>query len=464
MKHWWRQRSLRFRLAAWYSGGGILLLAAFSATIYLFVARRMAQPLDRQLRVDQTIVKARMSITADGHVLWDGRESAQSKLWAWSDPWFEVWNEQNQLVQRRWPLNDARLEQLPFAPARGMEAISVFNVAPDLRLRVLSSPLIVPGQKDGWMLRVMRVHKPAADALNALLLIIVVALPCVVALLVVVGYLMTRHWLQPLNDMVFEAEHISIDNLDRRLPISNPHDELGRLAAVFNATLSRLEDSFTTLDRFAADASHELRTPLNTLRNVGEVALQRSRSAEEYHEAIGSMLEESQRLQMLVERLLQLARATGGTQEVSREAVRIDLIVSDCITELSILAEEKSQHIALDVIECTALTDPLLFRQALQNLIDNAIKFSPAGATIRVALKPSSHAYTVAVTDNGAGIAPEFRERVMGRFFRADVARSAGGFGLGLAITKAYMRSLGGTLEYEAIEPRGSIFRLILPR
>jgi two-component system, OmpR family, sensor kinase len=463
MRHWWRRRSLRFRLAAWYACGGTVLLAAFSLVVYGFVERQMGQPLDRQLKADLSTVKARLSLGPDGRLLWNGRVSVPGELWTWSDPWFEVWDDQGNLVQRQWPLDEARLDQMPFAPASGWETLSVFYVATDLRLRTLSTPWDASGRKSGWVLRVMRVHKPAAEALSALLLIIAISLPVVVTLLVVVGYLMTRHWLRPLNDMVAEAERISADDLSRRLPVANPHDELGRLSGVFNATLTRLEESFATLDRFAADASHELRTPLTTLRSVGEVALQRGRTAEEYREVIGSMLEEAQRLHALVERLLQLARTTGGAQEIRRVPVRLDQIVAECVAELGILAEDRRQHIVLDVVECTVRTDPVLFRQALQNLVDNAIKFSPPETEIRIAVQVSENTCEVTVSDQGIGIAPELRQRVTDRFFRTDFARSGGGFGLGLALTQAYMRVLGGTLEYEARQPQGSAFRLVLP-
>lgn len=441
-----------------------MLLTAFCVVVYGFVERRMAQPLDRQLRLDVSAVRERLTIDGDGRLLWDGRAPEPGEPWTWSDPWFEVWDERGQLVERRWPLDEARLDQTPFAPVAGWETLSVFYVAADLRLRTLASPWDASGAKPGWMLRVMRVHKPAADALSALLLILAVSLPVVIFLLVLVGYLMTHHWLRPLHDIVAEAERISADDLSRRLPVGNPHDELGRLAGVFNATLTRLEESFSTLDRFAADASHELRTPLTTLRTVGEVALQRGRTTEEYREVIGSMLEEAQRLHTLVERLLRLSRATGGKQEVRVVPVRLDQIVSDCVAELGILAEERRQHLALEVVECTVRTDPILFRQALQNLVDNAIKFSPPEATIRITMEVTEEAWIIAVSDPGPGISPELRRRVTDRFFRADSARSAGGFGLGLALTLAYMRALGGALAYEAQLPQGSSFRLTLPR
>lgn len=131
------------------------------------------------------------------------------------------------------------------------------------------------------LLRLIRVHQPRAYALPDLQLIIFVTLPVVVALLVVGGYFFTRRWLLPLDRMAAEARRISAEDLRRRLPVANPHDELGRLAGVFDVILDRLQNSFKALDRFVADASHELRTPLTTLRSVGEVGLRRGRSEEE---------------------------------------------------------------------------------------------------------------------------------------------------------------------------------------
>jgi heavy metal sensor kinase len=466
VKRWWQRRTLRFRLASWYAVGGALLLAVFSATIYLYVSQRMARPLDHQLRLDLAEVGARLTVGPEGQVFWDGRKVVPDAPWKWGDPWVELWDEQGRLVCRLWPLNESRLDQLPFAPAPGRETISVFSVVPELRLRVLSVPYQVPGSSSSWMLRVMRIHEPVADALNALLLIITVALPTVVVLLVLGGYAVTRRWLKPLDDMVEEANQITAEDLHRRLTVANPRDELGQLAAVFNITLDRLEGSFQALDRFVADASHELRTPLTTLRSVGEVGLRRSRTVEEYREIIGSMLEEAGRLQVLVQRLLELARTEGGAQIVHRQRTRLDEIVTACVGELSVLAENKHQHIALDTRECMADTDPVIFRQALQNLIDNAIKYSPPDTTITVTVRETGAGFSVEVADEGPGIAAEQRARITDRFFRTDSARGRGqgGFGLGLAITNAYVRVLGGKLDYEPVLPHGSRFRLVLPK
>lgn len=466
MNGWWGRGTLRFRLAAWYAAGGTVLIAGFSITLYLFVSNRMAQPLAFQLNQDLAEIRQRLAIDASNRVLWDGQPAVYRGRWSSDDPWFELWDEQGRLVRRFWPFSNSRVEQLPVAPVRNRETISIFNVARDLRLRVLSVPYVVPGHAEPWMIRVMTVHEPNADALGALRLIIAVALPSVVALLVLGGYVITRRWLKPLDEMVGAAERISAEDLGRRLPVASPHDELGRIATVFNHTLDRLQSSFVALDRFVADASHELRTPLTTLRSVGEVGLRRSRTVEEYREIIGSMLEEAQRLQLLVQRLLELASAEGGAPNVQCSRVRLDEFVTACVNEFGVLAEFREQRFTIDSTECFAQVDPVLLRQGVQNLVDNAIKYSPDRSTIRIGVHSRDDRCEVTVTDEGPGISPEHRQHLAERFFRTDDARgrTKGGFGLGLALTKAYMRLLGGELTHESVEPHGSTFRLTLPK
>ncbi len=465
---WWERRSIRQRLALWYAAGGTLLVSGFAATLYMYVALWIARPLDHQLREDLQVVEAHLSVAPDGTLRWDGQPFGEPAPWMTGHPWFELWDEENRLVRRVWPFSENRMVVLPGPPNRAVGAgtISVFYVAPDLRLRGLSVVFHAPGREQPWMLRLMRVHQPQADALGALRLIIVAALPVVVALLVAGGYGFTKRWLLPLESMTHEANGITAADLSRRLPVANPHDELGQLAKVFNVTLDRLQESFETLDRFVADASHELRTPLTTLRSVGEVGLRRGRTEDEYREIIGSMLEEAQRLQLLIQRLLELAGAEGGAQAVQRSRIDLGDFVTTCASELGILAEYKRQRVVVEPEEVAVETDAVLLRQALQNLLDNAIKYSPDGATIRVAVRALEATVEISVTDEGPGIAEESRGRLMQRFYRPDRGRgrSSGGFGLGLSITKAYMRVLGGELKYAPGATSGSEFTLVLPR
>lgn len=206
-------------------------MALFATTLYAFVAVRLARPLDHQLRQDLAEMERSLLATAGDSLRWQGSEIARGPVDVTEHPWFELWDERSGLVLRRWPFTENRNLILP-PPVRlaAPGTISVFSVAPDLRLRTLTVPLTMPGATVPWLLRLIRVHQPHADALPDLQLIIFVTLPMVVALLVVGGYFFTRRCLLPLDRMAAEARRISAEDLRRRLPVANPHDELGRLA------------------------------------------------------------------------------------------------------------------------------------------------------------------------------------------------------------------------------------------
>ncbi|MGH7946770.1 MAG: hypothetical protein ACREF9_17470, partial [Opitutaceae bacterium] len=144
--NWWSRRTIRFRLALWYGVGGTLLLAGFSATLYFFVEVRMARPLDHQLRADLEEVVRRLDVRPDRTLWWNGRDIPRRTPWTTNYPWFEVWDENGKLVRRMWPFSENRVQQVPSAPEQGRDKLSIFYVAPDLRLRVLSVPYVIPGR------------------------------------------------------------------------------------------------------------------------------------------------------------------------------------------------------------------------------------------------------------------------------------------------------------------------------
>lgn len=466
MSHWWQRQTLRFRLAVWYAAVGTFLLVAFSSTIYLYVARSLARPLDYQLRRDLATIRAHLTGSRADQLQWDGVRLTADTPWDSGNPWFELWDEQGRLIYRAWPqeLPDARYPDSPPVPGRESVAIRRFN--PAMRMRVLTLPYALPDQPAPWMIRVFQVHTPVGDTLNALFGIIAFSLPVVITALVLGGYALTRRWLTPLDLMADEARGISAYDLARRLPVPNPYDELGRMAIAFNLTLDRLETAFRDLDRFVGDAAHELRVPLTALRNVGEVGLQRERTPAEYRDIIASMLEEEHRVQALILRLLELAGAESGGRLDHFRPVQVDQLVADCVEQLGLIAEQRDQRIELTAAPAPANTDGVILQQALRNLIDNALKYSPDGSTVRVVLGSDGDTYRIDVIDQGPGISPEHRSRLAERFFRAGRSndKSRPGYGLGLSIAKVYMRVLGGNLQYEQVPSGGSCFSLSLPR
>jgi heavy metal sensor kinase len=303
------------------------------------------------------------------------------------------------------------------------------------------------------------------EQLREILVVLVGGLPLIVGLAGIGGYVLARRALAPIDQLGAEARRITADRLSERLSVPNQKDEIGRLAAVVNETLGRLEASFDQLRRFTADASHELRTPLSVIRGIGEMGLRETRSPAEYKDAIGSMLEEVDRLTRLVDSLLRLSRADAGTARLSREAVDLGELAGDVVSSLTILAEERQQRLNLAVADHVRVSaDRLVLREAFANVIDNAIKYSPVGSTIEVRVARDGSRGTASIADQGSGIPIEHRDRIFDRFYRIDEGRSRamGGTGLGLAIAKWAVEANGGRISVDS-NSGGSVFRLTLP-
>jgi heavy metal sensor kinase len=302
--------------------------------------------------------------------------------------------------------------------------------------------------------------------LDEILLVLVLGLPVLVTLAGLGGYALARRALAPIDHLAADARRITAERLHERLSVPNEQDEIGRLAAVINDTFARLESSFDQLRRFTADASHELRTPLSVIRGIGELGLGETRSPAEYKEAIGSILEEVDRLTRLVDTLLRLSRGDAGTVRLSPETLDLAELAREVATSLAILADERRQRLRVEAPAAVpVVADRLVLRDAIVNLVDNAIKYGPSGSTIVVAVNGEATRAVVRVSDEGPGISPEHRVRIFDRFYRVDHGRSRpmGGAGLGLAIAKWAVEANGGQITLDDAEG-GSTFRIVLPR
>jgi heavy metal sensor kinase len=313
------------------------------------------------------------------------------------------------------------------------------------------------------IVQVGRSEEPLRARLRELALILLFGLPLAAAVAGLGGYVLARRALAPIERMTERARTITAERLDDRLPVHNPDDEMGRLAAVFNETLGRLETSFEQMKRFTADASHELRTPLTSIRSVGEVGLRGHKDEAAYRRIIGSMLEECDRLASLVDRLLTLSRAETRQSQPVIEVVDLRELAEHVVAHLGVLAEEKRQTLTVEPKGSPlALGDREVIRQALINVVDNAIKFSPPEGQIRIRLAETGNAAVCDVIDSGSGVPVEARTRIFDRFYRAD-GPEVSGTGLGLSIAKGAVEASGGQLTLHETGSRGSTFRISLP-
>ena len=323
----------------------------------------------------------------------------------------------------------------------------------------------VNASEDVYQVVVAHEARQMLDVLNNLWLSIAAIFPAALVLALAGGYLMAGRALAPVGRIAAKAHEITAEKLSQRLEIDNPADEFGRLATVLNDTFARLEDSFERLRRFTADASHELRTPLTVLRSVGEVALQKAQSPAAYREVIGSMLEETDRLGRLTEGLLALARADANQTRLNLEHTDLGPLLIEAIECLRVLAEEKNQRLTCHPPAAVfASVDRSLLRQAIINLVANAITYTPHGGRIDVELCVADSQVLIEVRDSGPGIAPEHQSRIFDRFYRVDKGRSsaAGGMGLGLAITRWIIEQHGGSIEVSSTAGEGAVFRITL--
>lgn len=460
----WRTRSIRFRLTSWYAGVLALILTLYAMGIFFFLRHSLFTELDLRLREDFELAEDMLGRNPEGSVHWRAghHHDAEETVSPGYGRLVEVWSPEGTFLYR----NSSKAE-LRFVQANDPLKQSIpesLRAADGARVRVLSAQHPVGGLPA--VIRVGRSEEPIRHELRELLLGMGLALPLGVTLAGLGGYLLARSALAPVSEMTQRARRIRAERLNERLPVENPDDELGHLADVFNETFARLEQSFRQLRLFTADASHELRTPLTAIRSVGEVALREQRSPESYREVIGSMLEEADRLGRLVDSLLTLSRADAGQIRLSPEPVDLVELIREVVSHLGVLAEEKRQVIHVEADNPLEVSlDRIVFRQAMINLLDNAIKYSPERACIRIVVCEREQQATIDVIDQGHGIPPEHIGEVFERFYRVDTARSRelGGAGLGLSIARWAVEAHGGRIEVESQEGFGSTFRIVLP-
>jgi heavy metal sensor kinase len=443
-----RATSVRLRLTIWYTLVLASIVLVFSFSVYFFVKGRLFQQLNKQLDTDFSVINGDVS---EEPLEWPDFEPEGSTIL------FQLVRGKS-IYYQSGPYQKSRLPETIAMPSAKYQTVRSES---GKRFRLLSGLT-----KNGLRLTVAQDEETIWNSLHTLLLIVALALPSSLILAALGGYVMASRLLKPVASMANKAEKISAENLSERLPIKNPEDEFGKLASVFNHTLTRLQNAFERLQHFTADASHELRTPLTALQSVGEVALQEDLDASAYRDRIGSMLEETARLTHLVESLLLLTRADSGRLLVNRKEQDITRLVAKAVEDLRIMAEEKSQRLMTSLqsgVQSNVDEDTL--RRALVNILDNAIKYTPAGGTISVSLKESTSALVIEVTDTGPGIPAEHQEKIFDRFYRVekDRSREVGGAGLGLAIVKWAVEANGGRIELESKENKGSTFRIVLP-
>ena len=468
--HLARPASIRARLTVWYVGVLAVLLLVYAVIVFVF----QYATLTNQIFHDEV----QDVVTVEGLLYFDAHGALQLRQDYYSRP------QSHLLLDRMMEVRDAdgntlyrsaTLHGLPLGgPNQPNEGDATFNQR-ILRLGDGRHVFVISHihGMNGRMLLIRLGYSlvPLRDRMFQFLLLLLVALPVVLAIAAFAGQSIAKRALLPLEQMAERAASITAHNLHDRLIVQNADDELGQMATVFNRLLERLEQSFQQLQRFTADAAHELRTPLASLRAVGEVALQEEEDGATYREALSSILEETSRLNETVDSLLLLARAETTTGPDNATLFGIGELMAELLNVLGVLLEERQINV-LQKGETAARVkvraERGLLRVALLNVLHNALKFSPAQSTLTISyelLTSQPNKIQLTVEDQGPGIAPGEHERIFERFFRGKYQpqQTAGGAGLGLAISRLILQRAGGSIRFDEAAGDGARCIMQLP-
>ena len=451
---------IRLRLTAWYFTVFAVILSLFGLNAYVAMRNSAYEAVDEELR-DRADGVRRLIERASEY----GPENLQRELRQHSEvqasALLQVSDERGNWIFRSRAIGQYEIPR----PAKISSAPYVYW-AGGMSLRVLNAEVQAADQS--LMVQVAAPLDELYGVLRRFEAILLVSIPLFLLAAAAGGYWMSARALAPVDRITQTARTISARSLSNRLEVPQTRDELQRLSETLNGMLERLEGAFRQITQFTADASHELRTPISLMRTEAEITLSQPRTAEEYREAFAEVYSELEKTSELVEKLMLLARADYGAEILQFETVDLAGIVREICHQGKVLAEPKQvdfrAEIPADPVWVKGDTHAL--RRLFLILIDNAVKYTPQGGLVEVAvLNGNDSSATAAVRDTGIGIGSEDLPHIFERFYRADKSRSeeSGGVGLGLSIGRWIAEAHGGKIEVESLLGSGSVFRVRLP-
>jgi heavy metal sensor kinase len=451
--------SIRWRLTLWIALALAVTLSCFAALVYGMLRHALFNQVDRSLHAGFGLLRGDPRVETD----------PDDRLPYWIEEYKEhqnlfcvVYLPDGTRYARTEGLAD---ESLPPPPAE-LQTHRVYDASlPGIgRQRILAERVRFGGKE--FLVLLLASLEAVDHELDQLRGVLLIAGLVTLLLSSGLAYGLARKALAPVDQLRRATDAVTADRLDRRLSVSNPHDELGRLAQTINALFARLERSFAEVRRFTADASHELRTPLTVLRTEVEVAQGKTLSPAEYQHLLGNVLEELARMTRLTDQLLTLSRRDAGVEQFTPAPLNLHAVVSSVVEGLRPLAESREVSLRLDGETAVQVAgDEGRLRQVFINVLDNALKYTPQGGTVTVQIRRQASGGVVTVADTGIGIAPEHLPHIFDRFYRVDKARTRaeGGTGLGLSIAQSIVQAHGGRIELASEPGVGTTCTVALP-
>jgi heavy metal sensor kinase len=454
--------SVRARLTLWYTAILALVLIIFSAVSYVLLAREI------RADTDASLADTAHQLAATWNPAEHSRGRGMLLDFRYNDREIMVFSPTGQIVASSkatiGAVERGRIAALVRAGERGFHTIAGGDENDGVR--IVAVPVNVAGRQYTGV--VARDLDEQADRLESAAHAVFVGTPLALIVAAAGGYLLARKSFAAVTRMSMKARQIGAESLDERIDVGDQRDELGLLATTLNGLLERLQHAFASQRRFMADASHELRTPIAIIQGEADVALARSdRPADDYRESIAVMQRAARKLTRIVQNLFLLARGDEGGYPISMSRFYLGEVAGDCVRGLRSVAQARGIEMTCSAEEdIVIVADEELIHRLILNLVENAVKFTPDGGRVQVAVEASGGLCSIRVTDSGAGIPLEDQAHIFERFFRVDRARSvsAGGAGLGLPIARWIAEVHGGEVRLERSDATGSVFVAELPR
>jgi two-component system, OmpR family, heavy metal sensor histidine kinase CusS len=451
-------RSIRFRLALWYSVVMAAGLVLFAVAIWVSTRDSLAFDLNRGLRDEAHRVAVFVNTELREPATNLKEELAEYSSGLPDGTYVEVTDGEGALVfsslpRFPWPRN----------PGEGTEQLQL--QWRDNRYQVLVAPFTVGRQQ--WRVVLATSLSQLNHLTNRLRLLLIALIPAVAVLATLGGIWLSRRALKSVDEITVAARSISIANLSERLRVPDSNDELQRLSETWNDMLSRLEEAVTRLSQFTSDASHELRTPLAVIRTTAELAVRRSRSLQDYQAALTQILGESERMTRLVDDLLFLAHCDAESQQMPMAVLNFSGLVQSLCSQVAPVASDRQITIATQISDGAIMIagNDLALRRLILALLDNAVKYSRPGSTVDVRLFRASERAVLEIEDEGCGIPGAEIPLIFNRFYRTPQTRntSVNGYGLGLSLAAAIAKRHYTSIEVQSAPGSGSTFRISLP-
>jgi two-component system, OmpR family, sensor kinase len=463
-----KPRGLRFKLTLLYTAIFTVFLSAFFVLAYYLLAN--------QLEATATDELVELATGLRGYLRFENNEPVLS--FNADDPEVAYFV---RIATRYYQIYDlstgAVLAASPDVRFLGLEvtldelrSMTEFPVLTDVqtdkgRLRFFNDR-VISNAGTAYLIQVGVSLEPVQLALQHFIRLSLWLLPLGVLVAAAAGWFMTGRTLSPIKIITRAAHDIEVSHLNRRLPILGTGDEIDELAATFNQAFSRLEKAVGEMKQFTASMAHELRTPLTALRGEAELALLHSQSIDDCKSTLANQIEQLDKLNNVIHQLLTLAQAESGELQMAREQIDVTSMLKGLVETFSLVAAEKRVSLELELIpDLTVTGDRQWLERAIINLIDNAIKYTPAGGRVSVSGRRENDKIVLEVLDNGRGISQEALPHIFERFYRADPSRSKDieGIGLGLSLVKWIVDQHQGTIDVRSQPDHGTRFRILLP-